>query len=1031
MSDLENPSSSFAEFKKFLKPLINWKGSSKKDKRVCTHTNMGSGRRSYNISDKEASTFFKLYANSLDGGADLHFTEIQRDRAYTPIKIDLDFRYQSDKVERRYTKEMIEQFVSSYIKHICEWVDFDSDPRQYKAMRCFVMEKSSARENEKKSIHKSEKAENGKGKEIKDGIHIIFPYIVTEPLIQYKLRDAMLKEMGPIFEPMNLTNPNSDVLDRAVIEQNGWLLVGSKKPNGEPYEISEIYEFKRQEMTGGAGQAPVMEHTTCASTAVRGARKASMAMGAVEADASGEVVIDLDNPLPEPENEFVPFSVKDTVNLGSTQDVVELLSVRNKSHQMSPILLSRQEELSELRNSLEKKRQDKALKKIIKSKNQMNETEMDFIREFTKCLSVERASNRNTWMEVGWCLHNIGYGQESDFYLDWVEFSKKDPHYFDYEQDLQDEWDQMERSNFTQGSLRHWAKVDNPKQYNSIIGKEVQSKIIKSIEPKIEIGVDDIDKVFKGDKVTEEDVARVVHAMFKHEFICIGTKAKGTYFHFKNHRYQELDGNIVLRNKISTDVYQAYHKLVIETLKENAGSADLYQDNKAKLKKYLKTLDSLRSTKFKENVMTECIGLFYKPEGESKEFINRLDETYNLLGCENGVYDLDSLQFRNGNPDDMIRFSTQNDYVEYSWDHPIVEEIQDFLESVFIEKDELEYVMMVLASFLHGNNFSESFHIFTGTGANGKSKLLELYEMAIGDYAGKLPISLLTTKRADSGSANPELRRTKGLRCAVLQEPDENTRMNVGLMKELTGGDKIQVRGLYEMPIEFKPQFKMILTCNHLPKLPEDDYGTWRRVKSVEFKSQFLTEAEIDEDNPHHFLRDETLSKKFPEWKEAFLWMLVEHFKLFKKNNYRIPEPDSVTAFTKKYHEKQEHFRDFCQEHLKSIVKPTEEPGAILSMKDIYREYKNWHMEQGIDHKPKQSKDLKKYIESCQYLTYIDEMDGSQKHMFKQKEKPFGSHKGEDGKRHQGWLGLTLETMDEDIVSIPGGDSIEPSLDED
>ena len=476
---------------------------------------------------------------------------------------------------------------------------------------------------------------------------------------------------------------------------------------------------------------------------------------------------------------------------------------------------------------------------------------------------------------------------------------------------------------------------------------------------------------------------------------------------------------------------RAYHTLVVDALKENAGSAELYQDNKAKIKKYLKTLDSLRSTKFKENVMTECIGLFYKPEGESKEFINRLDETYNLLGCENGVYDLDSLQFRNGNPDDMIRFSTQNDYVEYSWEHPVVEEIQDFLESVFIEKDELDYVMMVLASFLHGNNFSESFHIFTGTGANGKSKLLELYEMAIGDYAGKLPISLLTTKRADSGAANPELRRTKGLRCAVLQEPDENTRMNVGLMKELTGGDKIQVRGLYEMPIEFKPQFKMILTCNHLPKLPEDDYGTWRRIKSVEFKSQFLTEAEIDEDNPHHFLRDETLSKKFPEWKEAFLWMLIEHFKLFKKNNYRIPEPDSVTAYTKQYHEKQEHFRDFCQEHLKSIVKPTEEPGAVLSMKDIYREYKNWHMEHGILHKPKQSKDLKKYIESCQYLTYIDETDGSQKHMFKQKEKPFGSHKGDDGKRHQGWLGLTLDTMDEDIISIPGGDSIEPSIDED
>ena len=998
MSELEKTQPPvFDVFKKFLKPRINWKGQSKKGKRVCTHTNMGTGRRSYNIPDSETNKFFKLYAASLDNGSDLHYTECQRDRSHTPIKIDLDFRYNSETIDRRYTQDQIEKFIQCYMNHICEWIDFDSDPRQYAAMRCFVMEKSGPRENEKKTLKQKSK---DNAKEIKDGIHIMFPYIVTEPLVQYKIRDSVLKETGTIFESMDLTNPNSDVLDRAVIEQNGWLLYGSKKPNGEPYTITNIYDFKR-----------------------------------ADSNQSGGAILDLDQEISEQLTlvNYEPYSVMDTVDLGSTLNIVELLSVRNKIYEMSPIMMDKQEELSELKASNEKKKQDRALKKIIKSKNQLNETELEFIREFTKCLSVERASSRNTWIEVGWCLHNISHGQEPDLYLEWLEFSKRDPNYHNYEQDLQDEWDKMTMSNFTQGSLRHWAKVDNPKRYNEIIGKEVLSKILKSIEPKIEIGVEDIDKVFKGDKVTEEDVARVVHAMFKHEFICIGTKAKGTYFHFKNHRYQELDGNIVLRNKISTDVYQAYHKLVMETLKENAGSAELYQDNKAKIKKYLKTLDSLRSTKFKENVMTECIGLFYKPEGESREFINRLDETYNLLGCENGVYDLDKLMFRNGNPDDMIRFSTQNDYVEYSWDHPVVEEIQEFLETIFIEKDELDYILTVLASFLHGSNFSENFHIFTGTGANGKSKLLELYELAIGDYAGKLPISLLTTKRSDSGAANPELRRTKGLRCAVLQEPDENTRMNVGLMKELTGGDSIQVRGLYEMPIEFKPQFKMILTCNHLPKLPPDDYGTWRRIKSVEFKSQFLTEDEIDEENPHHFLRDETLSKKFPEWKEAFLWMLIEYFKIFKSNSYRINEPDSITAFTKKYQEGQEHFRDFCQEHLKSIVKPTSDPMALLSMSDIYREYKTWHSDQGIEMKPKSSKELREYIKNCQYLTYsVEEAGGTKiRHLFKQSDKQFGTHRGEDGKKRQGWTGLTLETIEDDIISVQALDSIEPSIDED
>ena len=45
----------------------------------------------------------------------------------------------------------------------------------------------------------------------------------------------------------------------------------------------------------------------------------------------------------------------------------------------------------------------------------------------------------------------------------------------------------------------------------------------------------------------------------------------------------------------------------------------------------------------------------------------------------------------------------------------------------------------------------------------------------------------------------------------VLQEPSEDEKMNIGFMKELTGGDRIIARGLFQDPIEFKPQFHMIL----------------------------------------------------------------------------------------------------------------------------------------------------------------------------------------------------------------------------
>ena len=55
-------------------------------------------------------------------------------------------------------------------------------------------------------------------------------------------------------------------------------------------------------------------------------------------------------------------------------------------------------------------------------------------------------------------------------------------------------------------------------------------------------------------------------------------------------------------------------------------------------------------------------------------------------------------------------------------------------------------------------------------------------------------------------------------------------------------------RGLHKDPIEFKPQFKMVLTCNVLPDINASDRGTWRRVRAVEFKSVFTDQPDPNDE---------------------------------------------------------------------------------------------------------------------------------------------------------------------------------------
>ena len=72
--------------------------------------------------------------------------------------------------------------------------------------------------------------------------------------------------------------------------------------------------------------------------------------------------------------------------------------------------------------------------------------------------------------------------------------------------------------------------------------------------------------------------------------------------------------------------------------------------------------------------------------------------------------------------------------------------------------------------------------------------------------------------------------------------PDKTDTIYVGKLKLMTGGDKMTTRGLYKNDANSKPQFKIILMCNDLPKLGGNDGGIWRRIEVVEYISKFTDE---------------------------------------------------------------------------------------------------------------------------------------------------------------------------------------------
>ena len=642
----------------------------------------------------------------------------------------------------------------------------------------------------------------------------------------------------------------------------------------------------------------------------------------------------------------------DFADLYTNRSLVELLSVRNKDEETQvKASIKIKYDYNKDKSPFKIKSKELQYKPRINPLKEVraNEETLKTVRSLVDILDIQRAEEYKMWMELGWCLFNIHNVDEFLLKI-WIKFSKRVSQYkHSAEAECRKLWIKMETTTLGIGSLKQWARLDSPSKYTKVLNQSLENIIMTSVNsPKC-----------------QWDTAKVLWHMFAHEFICIPAKSPQWYqYQMDKHKWRELDCNIALRKKLSVELFNQY-MLVCDQKKVQAWTAgDAAHEI---VQKIISHTANLKKSAFKDNIMKEACEFF---DDEHGEFIKKLDEATYLLGFNNGVYDLEADMFRDGRPEDYISISTNIDYREdFTMDSVEIKEIERFMEQVLPNDDVREYILLLMASFLNGSTKNETFHVWTGTGGNGKSLFVDIVQECLGDYACILPITLLTAKRGRSEEANPALYTTKGRRFAVLQEPDTQTRINVGALKEYTGGDKIQVRTLYKNPITFKPQFKMVLTCNDMPKLPPGDGGVWRRVRAVEFCSTFkddpeghwvspdgnlLSEDEHQEhekndiidkwipknkDYPEYPIDRDLKAKAFTYWKQPFMWYLIQKYKKYKEVG--LKEPAKVIEFTEKYKKENDKILEFLEDN----IVPSGDDKSCLLLKIVYEEFRFWHTE--------------------------------------------------------------------------------------
>lgn len=836
-----------------------------KDKYKPTHTSLFCDSHSagaYHLpSDVNNQLYDIIYNHAFIRKKPMSLTESHNGFKYSPLIDDIDTRdpiSENNSIERKYSEENIQDYCVHLVESLEKYCKLTDEQRLV-----FIFQKSKP-------------VADKKSKMVRDGWHIMMPYLVAPYELFYVARQDRITNANikALFSNLGYINEIDDIIDKCVIEQNNWFMYGSSKPNKEAYKLTNIYKVAN-------GNAHNISRKNLDL-------------------ASDRKLIEL-------------FSVRNKELNVEYKDDIDIKSIYNKlpAGQKS----AKDKNQNDKKNNMQRGNNRRRPRNMVINKTSYN---IETIKKYIKCLKKHRAESYSDWIRVGWCLHNI------DFTLleDWIEYSKQSSKYVEGE--CQNLWYHMKNEGLGIGTLRMWAKQDNPKMYDDIKREDIEQVLYSCMH--------------KG----HTNISEYVKAKYSDEYICAGITTK-EWYQFTGHRWKYIEDGWTLRDRIAKDIGYDFHYYAGKCF-EKALSTPGYgrgakrrgepenmvsiEDMNRRYKQFSELAQQIGNTNILNNIMNECKFRFY-----DENFRKKLDENDSLIHFTNGVYDLDKDEFREGYPEDYISLSTNIEYVEEpdEEDYEILEDINTFFEQVIPIETVREYALTLMGSFIGGKNDEQKFHIWTGSGSNAKTMTLDLFKNCLGDYAGNISVAIFTKGRIDANAPSPAVAKLKGKRFVDLQEPEGDDKLHMGMIKQWVGGDPVQARELNKAPIEFVMKAKFVLVCNDLPTVDSLDGGTWRRIRLLEFLSKFV-------DNPkkkNEYKIDRGLKDKMRYWQEMFMWLLIQYHRRYKKHG--IYEPPEVTRVTDEYKENSDFYSQFFNEHMERDL------NSKISIKDTYAYFRNWH----------------------------------------------------------------------------------------
>lgn len=294
------------------------------------------------------------------------------------------------------------------------------------------------------------------------------------------------------------------------------------------------------------------------------------------------------------------------------------------------------------------------------------------------------------------------------------------------------------------------------------------------------------------------------------------------------------------------------------------------------------------------------------------------DKDKYLLNFQNGTVDLHTGQLREVRREDMI---TRICAVPYIPETPYPNWLA-FIHLIF-EGDEsvIEYMQKFIGMAFTGDVSEELFHILHGTAGTGKTTLMNTLNYILGGQYFKNAAVETILKRGQKSIAN-DIARLQGARIVWANEPEFKDVLTEAKIKKLTSKERMLGEMKYREPVEFEPEYSLVLSANHKPTIRGTDEGLRRRVRLIPFNVKIIEGKDI------HFFE-----KLKPEAEGIADWVLEGCRKWLKDG---LNPPEKILEATEEYHQEMDRLAEFFNLYI--IKDPQAKSPHIL----LYTVYKIW-----------------------------------------------------------------------------------------